>query len=479
MTLERRPTRRVLLASAATLAIALTALASSHREAPFVTEHPKVDGTDFYLFNSYETGREDFVTLIADYLPLQYPGGGPNYFALDPEATYEIHIDNDGDAKDDVRFSFQFTNTREDFSLLVGNPGEEKSVTVPLINVAPIGVGDDAGLLSRESFRLDVTRNGKTKAAKNAIDGSKVFTKPVDNIGTKSIPNYDAYAAQFVYDIELPGGAVGRLFVGQRKEPFVVNLGEAFDLVNTNPLGPENGETNALANSNITSFVLEVPKTYLTGETPVIAAWTTASLPQKGKLDKKPTLESPEKRSGKPVQVSRLGNPLVNELVIGVDRKDLFNASSPAKDGKNFADFVTHPTFPELVEILFGVTAPNQFPREDLVAVFLTGVPGLNDVQNGVPYEAMRLNTEIPAVSAMSQSRLGVLGGDLAGYPNGRRPGDDVVDITLRAAMGALLPLSVAPDGALPYTDGAIVDATMFDNVFPYLLPPIPGSPAN
>lgn len=474
---NRRPLQ-ALLATTVIGTIAFTAIGSSHREAPFVTEHPKVDGTDFYMFNSYEPGREGFVTLIANYLPLQAPGGGPNYFAMDPDARYDINVDNDGDAKPDVQFSFNFTNTREDFALPVGNPGEEKMVTVPLINVAPIAAGADAGLLSRESFRMNVTRDGKTKPAKNLADGSKQFTKPVDNIGTKSIPNYSEYADQYVYDIELPGGEIGRMFVGQRKESFVVNLGETFDLVNLNPLGPDNAELNTLADSNITSFALEIPKSYLTGDSSVIAGWMTASLPSKGKLLPKPTLENPEKRSGKFIQVSRLANPLVNELVIGVDQKDLFNASAPAKDGKRFLDFVTHPTLPELLEILFGVTAPNQFPRDDLVAVFLTGVPGLNDVE-GVPYEAMRLNTAIPGVAAGAQDRFGVLGGDLAGFPNGRRPGDDVVDITLRAAMGALLDATVAPDGALPFTDGAIVDALFFDDSFPYLLDPIPGSPAN
>jgi len=475
------PSRSIqaLLAGTVIGTTALTSLGSSHREAPFVTEHPKVDGTDFYMFNSYEPGRDGFVTLIANYQPLQTPGGGPNYFFLDPEARYDIHIDNDGDAEPDIRFSFNFTNTREDFALPVGDPGEEKMVTVPLINVAPIGAGNDAGLLSRESFRLDVTRNGKTKPAKNLVDGSKKFTKPVDNIGTKSIPNYSDYADQFVYDITLPGGEVGRMFVGQRKESFVVNLGETFDLVNLNPLGPDNAELNTLADSNITSFILEIPTNYLTGDSSVIAGWTTASLPRKGKLVSKPTLETPEKRSGKLIQVSRLANPLVNELVIGLDQKDLFNASAPAKDGKRFLDFVTHPTLPELLEILFGVTAPNQFPRDDLVATFLTGFDGLNEVQGGIPYEAMRLNTAIPATSAATQDRLGVLGGDLSGFPNGRRPGDDVVDITLRVAMGGLLSPTVAPDGGLPFTDGAIVDSSFFDNSFPYLLDPIPGSPAN
>jgi len=174
------------------------------------------------------------------------------------------------------------------------------------------------------------------------------------------------------------------------------------------------------------------------------------------------------------VQVSRLSAPLVNELVIGLKDKDLFNSSHPTGDGQ-FLTYVTNPTLPELLEILFGVTAPNLFPRTDLVAAFLTGLPGLNE--NGSVGEMLRLNTAIPAVPAASQSRLGALGGDLAGFPNGRRPGDDVVDIELRVAMGALLSPTDAPSGQLPYTDGAFLDASAFDGSFPFLRDPLPGSP--
>jgi hypothetical protein len=172
-------------------------------------------------------------------------------------------------------------------------------------------------------------------------------------------------------------------------------------------------------------------------------------------------------------QVSRLGNPLVNELVIGLKDKNKFNASKP-NDDVQFADYITNPTLPELLEVLFGVTAPNAFPRNDLVQVFATGVPGLN--ANGSFGEMLRLNTSIAAVSAAAQSNLGVLGGDLAGFPNGRRLGDDVVDVALRVVMGVLLDLTAAPSGQLAYTDGAYVDATMFDSVFPYVKDPFPGA---
>jgi hypothetical protein len=245
--------------------------------------------------------------------------------------------------------------------------------------------------------------------------------------------------------------------------------------VNTNPLGPVNGEADDLADANVTSIVLEIPIDFLVAGNPVIGGWTAASLRQNRKLSSHPNSPSEAAREVGPwVQISRLGMPLVNEVVIGIKDKDRFNASEPRNDGQ-FLDYVTHPTLPALLEALFGVTAPTAFPRADLVAVFLTGVPNLN--QTATPSEMLRLNTSILPTPAGSQNNLGVLGGDSAGFPNGRRPGDDVVDAALRVVMGVLLPLSDAPSGQLPYTDGAFVDDSFFDATFPYLKTPLPGSP--
>ena len=217
-----------------------------------------------------------------------------------------------------------------------------------------------------------------------------------------------------------------------------------------------------------------MPTDCLTGNSSVIGGWTSASLPRHRTLINDPTYNDRSITSGAPVQVSRLANPLVNEVVIGIPDKNLFNASHPQNDGQ-FLTYVTHPTLPELLEVLFGVTAPNTFPRNDLVEIFLTGVTGLN--QDGSVAELMRLNTAIDPTPRDEQDRLGVVGGDLAGFPNGRRPGDDTVDIALRAVMGVLLDESVAPAGQLPYTDGAIQNAQQFQNRFPYLQPPRAGSP--
>jgi hypothetical protein len=274
----------------------------------------------------------------------------------------------------------------------------------------------------------------------------------------------------------------------------VVNLGETFDLVNIkypavelNPLA-EFATVDSLAEANVTSLELEVPIACLTeGKSNVIGAWTTASVPASRVVSSTPAsgLEATQ-QSGSFVQVSRLGMPLVNEIVIGLKDKNRFNASEPKDDGQ-FADYVTNPTLPTLLELLFGkagVKAPTNFPRTDLVAAFLTGIPGVNQPANVVGSEMVRLNTSIAATPGAQQNRLGVLGGDNAGFPNGRRPGDDVVDIELRVAMGVLCTLNLggckpadAPAGSLKYTDGAYITSAFFANEFPYLRAPHPGSP--
>jgi len=480
---------KTLLASALStmaLAAALPAFASSHREAPFITGLPKVDGTDFYMFNSYEPGREDYVTLLANYIPLQDAYGGPNYFELDDAALYEIHIDNNGDALPDVTFQFTFSSEILGFTLPVG--GED--VPIPLKQKGQIGPSatDTGNLNVIETYEVGIVkvkRNGKLKftssgsSIKNVADGSRTFVKPVDNIGNLTLPQYAAYADDHIYDVNIPECGAGRLFVGQRKEGFVVNLGEIFDLINTNPLGPADGEPNSLEDKNITTLALEVPKSCLTGsESGIIGGWTTASVAKTRMIqDTMTNMGEFVFNRGPFTQVSRLGSPLVNEVVIGLPDKDLFNASMPVDDGQ-FAVYVTNPTLPALIELLFpAAVAPTLFPRTDLVAGFLTGVAGLNQPPNVVPSEMLRLNTEIAAVAAESQKPLGVLVGDTAGFPNGRRPGDDVVDIALRVVMGVLLSPDDAPAGQLPFTDGAYVDASMFDATFPYLVTPLPGSP--
>lgn len=468
--------RLTLTAGVCAALLSCSAVASSHREALNTAAAPQTDNTDVYAFNSYEAGRSGYVTLIANFVPFQDPGGGPHFYPLDPQAIYSINIDNDGDARPDVTFAFDFANSFKNLALNVGG----MSVPIPILNAAPIGPteNDTAALDRTESYSLTVWRDGNPRGeAVSPVAGSVTdgFRKPVDNIGNKSIGDYEAYARRHIYQAALNGcSGLAKVFVGQRKEGFVVNVGEAFDLVNLNPLGAPDAKPNSLAGKNITTIALEVPASCLTaGTDPVIGVWSTVS---RGQITVRGEEGGAVDRGGQR-QVSRLGMPLVNELVIGNPDKNTFNTSTPDGDGQ-FLRYVTNPVLPELLETLFPVRAPNVFPRTDLVTVFLTGVPGVNKPANGVPSEMLRLNTTTPTVAAADQDPLGVLGGDSAGYPNGRRPGDDVVDISLRVAMGALLTAEQAPDGQLPYTDQAYIDATMFDNAFPYLKSPLPGSPA-
>ncbi len=471
--------RTLLAASALALsASTLPAKASSHREAPMIAGMPRLDASDFYMFRSYEKNRSAYVTMIADYVPLQDSYGGPNFFQMEPNGYYDINVDQTGTGKPTFSFRFRFKYNDKHLSLNVGGT----TVAIPLINDGQIAIGNRAAQNVVETYTVSlVTYSSSGQATETPLagdGGNTVFAKPIDNVGDKSIPNYAEYAAGFYHQLNIPGcGGTGKLFVGQRKDPFVANLGETFDLVNyANPVGEQYANTtqDSLAAKNVTSIVWELPIACLVkGSEPVVGAWTTSSLGVPG--------------TGGTVaykQVSRLANPLVNELVIGLPDKDKFNASLPANDAQ-FGKYVTNPTVPALIQALFNTPAPTQFPRQDLVAVFLTGVPGLN--QPGTPptpSEEMRLNTSIAPTAYGSQNRLGVIGGDNAGYPNGRRPGDDVVDITLRVAMGRLYTLgffggaSNAPSGGLDFTDGAYTDDTHYLTAFPYVMPPLSDSPA-
>ena len=493
-----------LTAAAAGLVAPPAANASSHREAPFITHPPKVDGADHYMFRSYEAGRSGYVTFVSTYNPLQSPGGAPNYFFMDPNALYEIHVDNNGDGKEDITFQFRFTNTSPDNKLTIGG----KQIGIPLIinGSADVTVPNSPALNLHESYTVTVVRGDRRHGTRadvtNATGGAKVFDKPLDNIGTKTVSDYPAYAAKHLYDIKIPGcpagSDTGRMFVGQRKDPFQVNLGEIFDLINiptARVIGSPSGGQSSNAKLNITAIELEVPIACLTaGSEPVIGSWTTASLRQGRLLRSHPGtgLGQSSKEGGAWVQVSRLGMPLVNEVVIGLNDKDKFNESRPQDDAQ-FLDYVQYPTFPALVELLFsadGVKAPTKFPRTDLVAAFLTGVAGVNQPAGIVGSEMLRLNTALPVTAVGAQNYLGAAqcfvfgvltlanpGCDPAGFPNGRRPGDDIVDIIVRVAMGYLLPLADAPSGQLPFTDGALNNETQFDATFPYLKSPLPGSP--
>ena len=520
--------------------------ASSHREAPFITKMPKVDGTDLYAFRSYETGKASNVTIIANYQPLQDAYGGPNYFSMDPEAIYEIHIDNTGDGKEDWTLQFKFNNALGGaggvgINLQIGAAGAKKAVNIPFIN-ANLGTNNQPPAITaanqndyrhvNETFTVKwIKGNRRTGTVADVTHtagpgpNAMTFVKPLDFIGLKSwgkeMPggnpygDYAAYADAHIYPIAIPGCATpGKLFVGQRHEQFAILLGNIFDLVNAtaaqltdNNGGPGgNGSNNTLGEKNVTSLAVELPIACIKGAAPndqVIGTWTTASVRQARVINPDATFAKPSREGGAWAQVSRLGMPLVNEVVIGLKDKDKFNSSEPFNDAKNFADYVTNPTLPAVLEALFGPTvkAPTKFPRVDLLAAFLTGVAGVNafpaNPANG-PTEMLRLNIgAIPPTVSANQNRLGAAlcfvddaaagavtrkvdtangGCDPAGFPNGRRPGDDVVDVALRVSMGYLLNKDAdAASRNVPLGDYVPQEQTI-STVFPYLDTPFPGA---
>jgi len=522
--------------------------ASSHREAPFVSKNPKDDGTDFYAFESYETGHTGMVTLIANYQPLQDAYGGPNYFGMDTDALYEILIDNDGDGVEDLTFQFQFKTVlggtnNAGFSLHIGPADAGANVAVPFYNVGLIpntaDTANSGALNVIETYSVNLVvgprRSGTVSAIGNPAGGT-TFNKPADNVGAKSfgtasgvpplptpaIPSdYATYVKNFIYsNVTLPNcTGKAQIFVGQRAEGFAVNLGPTFDLIDAPASVVTAGLTkyaavpNPLAKKNVTSIAIEVPATCITESAtqPVIGAWTTASVRQARVVNPAATYVQPSYEGGAWTQVSRLGNPLVNEVVIGLPDKDKFNSSEPVNDVANFASYVEYPTLPAVIDIVFGTDyQPTLFPRTDLVGAFLVGIPGVNafPVMDGgtkiVPAEVVHLNTKLeaaittPPTAAGSQNRLGAAGcivkgvltvaGNSAcdpyGYPNGRRPIDDVVDIALDVVEGYLINQTTYPtqapafEAATPvfFTDGVDQGAVTFAPGFPYLSTPNQGA---
>ncbi|HTE42228.1 MAG TPA: DUF4331 domain-containing protein, partial [Steroidobacteraceae bacterium] len=444
------------------------AMASSHREAPAVSRTPMVDSTDFYMFMSYDPARADYVTVIANYLPLQDSYGGPNYFSLDQDAIYELHIDSDGDAREDLTFQFDFDNdlalNGRGLAVPVGPKGKEQDIPVPLKNIGPVGgANGNAALNVRESFELDIIRGDRRDESRNkvrtfhavGVNGNTKFGKPYDFVGTKtfgSVAGYEAYAKSFIHSFTFDGcGYPANVFVGQRKESFVVNLGEVFDLINIIPLEvgflpgglgiAQDVRNDDIRFKNITTLAVEVHKSCLVGNgNGNIGGWTSASLRQGRVLNPFATFETPDISGGPWTQVSRLGMPLFNEVIVGLPDKDRYSATEPKNDSQ-FSTYVSRPSLPTIISLLFKDTinnvlgaqidnlAPNNYPRADLQATFLTGFPGVNSLKKVTPSEMLRLNTGIPVTPKDQQSSFGVAGLDFAGFPNGRRPGDDVVDI--------------------------------------------------
>jgi hypothetical protein len=417
--------------------------ASSHREAPLTAMDPTADNTDVYAFVSPD--EPDKVTLVANFIPFQKPDGGPNFFNFDPNVVYEIMVDNNGDAVEDVTFQWRFTTEIRNPATFLYNTGTVTSLDDPDLNV-------------RQFYRL--TRIDGPRRTGTVTELSGRLPVPPPNIGPRSTPSYGALGG----GVQQLAGNI-RAFAGQRDEGFYVDLG-IFDL-----LGVGSGQIeDSTAGFNVSALAIQLPKSALArgGATPtspsdpnaIIGVWSTAS-----RFATRTLTAGGQTHSGNLIQVSRLGNPLVNEAVIDLARKDVFNAIEPTSDAAAL-DRVTDPEVPKLLKLIFNVDSPPA-PRNDLVTIFLTGIPGLNQPANVRPAEMLRLNMAIPP--STSPSNMGVLGGDLAGFPNGRRFGDDVLDIVLQAAAGAT-PLTPAfqrsPNNTLG--DGVSKNDVPYLPVFPY-----------
>jgi hypothetical protein len=470
-----RPSKKFLalpaLAVAGLLASLLPTGASSHREAPLISEDPVADATDLYAFVSPES--PDRVNIIANYIPLEDGAGGPNFHKPGDDVRYTINIDNDGNAIADIIYEFRFFTQ-------IGNPDTF------LYNTGPVETLDDPDLNQRQVYTL--ARYDKFGPRKILAEALPVIPA---NIGPRSTPDYDFLAEGGVYDLQAEPGT--KVFVGPRDDPFFVDLGSVFDLGGLRPLNeahvikkPTERGVDAVAGYNVHSMALQISKDQLhtglergplTGpgdDRATIGIWTTAQR-HKNRVLQGTNTDGKLTSSGEFVQVSRLGMPLVNEVVVPLGAKDRFNASSPDKD-QQFAGKVQDPELAALIPNLYpGVDVPDA-PRNDIVTIFLTGIPGLNQPPNVTPSEMLRLNIAVPPRSFGQESRLGVLGGDNAGFPNGRRLVDDVVDIELRALAGGT-PFTPshnkAPNNILG--DGVDRNDLPFLNRFPYLHGPHQG----
>ncbi|MCD9185885.1 MAG: DUF4331 domain-containing protein [Pyrinomonadaceae bacterium] len=453
----------------------IPALASSHAEAPLISMDRFADNTDTYAFRSVEPGREGFVTLIANWIPLQEPSGGPQYFRWDDTVLYEIRIDNTGDGLEDIKYQFQFTTQTLNGDTILGQSTVNENGVISSLNDPDYNMPQTYTVRRVDS---STGRNGRVIATG--------LRTPPNNIGPRTTPNYETALGQpAVYN--LPNG--GKVFAGTRDEYFYIDVGGVFDTLNLRSIGASGG-VDTTKGYNVSTIAIEVPIQELTSSRAVpasptasdavIGVWATSSRRTMRVIGFDGTRTS----SGAWQQVSRLGNPLVNEVVIPLRLKDAFNSLSPVNDAIA-APFVLDPQLARLLQAVYGIQIPPP-PRNDLVQIFATGIP-VNAVtgpnyttflSDGVPHEYLRLNVAIPITPIASISRLGLLGGDVAGFPNGRRPHDDVTDIALRAVAGGtpftpatnVAPNNTLGDGVSANPEGALLTR------FPYLLPPNPGN---
>ncbi|MEU6702687.1 DUF4331 domain-containing protein [Streptomyces wuyuanensis] len=404
--------------------------ASSHREAPLISGQPQYDTTDVYAFVSPD--RPDTTTIVANWLPFEEPAGGPNFYRFADDARYDVHIDSDGDAQGDLLYRWTFHD-------------RVRNGDTFLFNTGPVTSLDDPDLNITQTYDLELVRLRDQHVISTTKIANDVPVAP-SNVGKASMPDYAALRKEAVR--ELKDGTT--VFAGQADDPFFLDL-RVFDLLYGGDLSEVGRDT--LKGYNVNSVALQVPSEHIRQSEgqPVVGIWTTTHR---------------RSASGDWTQVSRLGMPLVNEVVIPLKDKDRFNASSPWNDA-DFLESVTKPELPKLIEGIHKIEAPEE-PRDDLVSVFLTGVKDLNQPPNVRPAEALRLNTAVPPTGA--PKRLGVLDGDNAGFPNGRRLTDDVLDIALQVVEGELVGKKNDLGDAVDEND------VEFEKSFPYVALPASGS---
>lgn len=445
---------------------------SSHREAPSISKDPVADNTDTYAFVSPD--KPDTVTLIMNYIPGEGPAGGPNFYEFGDDVLYEFVIDNDADAEADVTYQFRFSTKVKNPNTFLYNTGQISSLTSSSWNRV-------------QTYSVARVTGGHTE-----ILGSDLLCPPV-NIGPRSTPNYTALASAAVHSLK--DGS--KVFAGQRRDGFFVDLGSIFDLGDLRPfenlhLIPTAATAGheTLKNASVHTIALQVPKKRLTKNNwnptdatdprAVIGVYARASR-RKARI-----LHGPKDvESGPWVQVSRLGNPLINEVITPMAQKDYWNSKHPRFDSE-FIQQVLHPELAGLLNVLYPGVFPHiaaySKPRADLQAILMTGIPsgiipGFQNYTGPVIADLLRLNLAIKPTTS-KPSPLGILGGDLAGYPNGRRVFDDAVTIELRAIAGVTIPLvdpSFTPDGAAALVTDGVSPGNRYISKFPYLGTPTSG----
>jgi hypothetical protein len=449
-----RTTRIPILVAALLAALAAGALAvvsgsgSSHREAPLTSIDPTGDDTDVYAFTAPDAPGA--LTVVSNWIPFEDPAGGPNFYRFDDRARYYVNVDNTGDGKPDVRYRFKFkTTVRNPDSFLYALPGVS-SISDRKLNVV------QTYTVTRESYR-----NGKLVKAQKIASGLPVAP---NNVGPKTIPDYASVANEAIKS--LPGG--GKVFAGPVDDPFFVDLGTTFDAINIrNGTGNAGGGKDDLAGYNVHTIALQVPESDVTrdGKSVGDASAANAVVGVWSSTERQTISVRGKKTKVRAVQVSRLGNPLVNEVVIPLGKKDFFNATKPSDDLKNFGKYVLSPELAKVINILYpGLNVP-ETDRTDIVQALLTGIPGLTEIAaKAPPTDTLKIN--LGSAPAASPNRFGVLAGDTQGFPNGRRLTDDVTDIALRVVGGFL------KGNKLPLGDGVDQNDVAFRDTFPYVAAP-------